>query len=99
MFLRLQVLFEDKRAVGVEMVRRSRKQVIRAKREVILSAGTFGSSKLLLLSGVGPKQHLNDMKVSVWESFVLMEILPLLLRLLSWLMEKTAKNKNKKYVM
>ena len=96
MFLRLQVLFEDKRAVGVEMVRRSRKQVIRAKREVILSAGTFGSSKLLLLSGVGPKQHLNDMKVSVWESFVLMEILSRLLRLLSWLMEKTTKNKNKK---
>ena len=71
----LQVLFEGRRAVGVEMVRRSRKQVIRARREVILSAGTFGSSKLLLLSGVGPKQHLNDLKVSLLESLLSMEMI------------------------
>ena len=62
----VQVLFEGKRAIGVEMVRRSRKRVISTKREVILSAGAIGSSKLLLLSGVGPKQHLNEMKVSRW---------------------------------
>ena len=69
------MLFEGRRAVGMEMVRRSRKQVIRARREVILSAGTFGSSKLLLLSGVGPKQHLNDLKVSLLESLLSMEMI------------------------
>ncbi|KAK7090676.1 L-sorbose 1-dehydrogenase-like [Littorina saxatilis] len=58
-----KVLFEKDVAVGLEMVRRSQKEVVRAKREVILSAGAFGSSKLLLLSGVGPKQHLRDLDI------------------------------------
>jgi choline dehydrogenase len=48
-----RVLFEGRRAVGVELARRSRLERVRAAREVILSAGALNSPKLLLLSGVG----------------------------------------------
>lgn len=37
--------------------------MVRANNEVILSAGTVGTAKLLLLSGVGPKNHLQALKV------------------------------------
>ena len=48
-----RILFEGKRAVGVEFIQGKEKKVIRARREVILSAGTFQSPQLLMLSGVG----------------------------------------------
>jgi choline oxidase len=38
---------------------------IEARREVVLCAGVFGSPKLLLLSGIGPAEHLADVGVSV----------------------------------
>src|SRR6185312_6545835 len=49
-----RILFEGTRAVGVEVVHHGQKEVIRAGREVILSAGTYHSPQLLMLSGVGP---------------------------------------------
>ena len=39
------------------------RRVALAKKEVIISAGSLNSPKLLMLSGVGPKQHLRDMGV------------------------------------
>jgi choline dehydrogenase len=48
-----RVLFEGRRAVGVELSRRGRLEQVRAAREVILAAGALNSPKLLLLSGVG----------------------------------------------
>ena len=48
-----RILFEGKRAVGVEYVQGKEKKTIRARREVILSSGAFQSPQLLLLSGVG----------------------------------------------
>lgn len=58
------MLFEEKQAVGVAFDRDKEKRSVRAKREVILSAGTIGSVQLLLLSGVGPRDHLREMRVS-----------------------------------
>ena len=48
-----RILFEGKRAVGVEYLQGKNKKVFRARREVILSAGAFQSPQLLLLSGIG----------------------------------------------
>lgn len=49
-----RILFEGKRAVGVEYRRGGALQQVRAAREVLLSAGALLSPQLLMLSGVGP---------------------------------------------
>jgi choline dehydrogenase-like flavoprotein len=48
-----RILFEGKRAVGVEYRQGGETKQLRARREVILSSGAFQSPQLLLLSGVG----------------------------------------------
>jgi choline dehydrogenase len=53
-----RVLFEGKRAVGVEASQLGQAQELRAEREVILCGGTYNSPQLLMLSGVGPAEHL-----------------------------------------
>jgi choline dehydrogenase len=59
--LTTRVLFEGKRAVGVEYRQNGTTHTARANAEVILSGGAFNSPQLLQLSGVGPadllKQH------------------------------------------
>lgn len=52
-----------KTAYGVEFVKKKKKRKVIAKKEVILSAGTFNSAKLLMLSGVGPKEHLEPLGI------------------------------------
>ena len=56
-----RILIEDGRATGVEIERGGRIEVVKANREVIVSASSFNSPKLLMLSGIGPGQHLQDM--------------------------------------
>lgn len=53
------------RATGVQFVRDGRMHVVHAKREVILSAGSIGSAQLLMLSGIGPREHLQRIGVPV----------------------------------
>jgi choline dehydrogenase len=60
-----RVVMEGKRAVGVEVDTRGGRQVIRAAREVILAASSINSPKLLMLSGIGPAQHLRDHGIEV----------------------------------
>ncbi|OKO71135.1 choline dehydrogenase [Bradyrhizobium sp. NAS96.2] len=48
-----RIIFEGKRAVAVEYMQGKEKKVLRAKREVILSAGAFQSPQLMMLSGIG----------------------------------------------
>lgn len=61
-----RVLFDSyKRAVGVEFNRRGLLHKVMAKREVILSAGAVNSPQLLMLSGIGPAQHLTQLGIPV----------------------------------
>ncbi|TCM84539.1 choline dehydrogenase [Rhodovulum steppense] len=60
-----RVVFEDRRATGVEIERGGTPEVIRARREVILSASTINSPKLLMLSGIGPADHLAEHGIEI----------------------------------
>ena len=60
-----RVLFEGKRATGIEYAREGITQVAHASAAVILSAGAFGSPHLLELSGIGDPQRLNDLGIAV----------------------------------
>ena len=55
-----RVLFEGKRAVGVEIHGRDGIKLLRAHKEVVVSAGTFHSPHLLLHSGVGDERDLTS---------------------------------------
>jgi choline dehydrogenase len=60
-----RVLFEGSRAVGVEASHLGEPRELRAEREVILSGGTYNSPQLLMLSGVGPAEHLMLREIEV----------------------------------
>ncbi len=60
-----RVLIEHGRAVGVAYVQGGREHTVRAEREVILSAGALQSPQLLLLSGIGPADHLRQHGITV----------------------------------
>jgi choline dehydrogenase len=61
----LRVHIDDGRATGVWVQGKHGPELIRAGREVILAAGAIGSPQLLMLSGIGPAQHLRDVGVDV----------------------------------
>lgn len=60
-----RVVFEGKRAVGVEVHAPDGPRIVRARKEVVLCGGTYNSPHLLLLSGIGPAAHLKDFGISV----------------------------------
>jgi choline dehydrogenase len=60
-----RVVLEGKRCVGVEIDTPNGPRVIRARREVILSGGTYNSPHLLMLSGIGPAEHLKAHGIEV----------------------------------
>jgi choline dehydrogenase len=60
-----KVVIANGRATGVEIITPNGPGHIRASREVILSAGVFGSPQLLMLSGVGPAAHLREHGIDV----------------------------------
>ncbi len=53
-----KVEMEAGRAVGVRIMHQGKVKLVQAAREVVLSAGAFGSPQLLLLSGIGPRDEL-----------------------------------------
>jgi choline dehydrogenase len=53
------------KAVGVECEINGTDQIIEARREVILSTGTIASPQLLMLSGIGPADHLREHGITV----------------------------------
>ncbi|KAL1129800.1 hypothetical protein AAG570_012744 [Ranatra chinensis] len=54
-----------RRAYGVEFIRGGVKKTVIANKEVILAAGAVGSPQLLMLSGIGPKAHLQQKNIPV----------------------------------
>ena len=60
-----RVIFEGKRAVGIAFQEAGVAGSIRARKEVILCGGAIGSPHILLLSGVGPAEHLREHGIEV----------------------------------
>jgi choline dehydrogenase len=60
-----RVLFEGRKAVGVEASQLGQPQELRAEREVILCGGAYNSPQLLMLSGIGPAEHLTMREIEV----------------------------------
>jgi len=61
----LRLAWEGRRAVGVHIVRGGQASVVRARREVVLCAGTYGSPQLLMCSGIGPAPQLQAQGIAV----------------------------------
>ncbi|HEX7907718.1 MAG TPA: choline dehydrogenase [Paraburkholderia sp.] len=59
------ILFEGTRAVGIRYVQHGKTQEVRARREVVLTAGALQSPQLLQVSGVGPAALLNEFGIPV----------------------------------
>ncbi|WP_418320859.1 GMC family oxidoreductase [Piscinibacter sakaiensis] len=59
------IVFDGRRATGVSYQQGAEKHIVRARREVILCAGTINSPKLLQLSGIGPGPLLQQLGVPV----------------------------------
>ena len=60
-----QLVFDGTRAVGVRYTQGGEVRELRARREVIVCAGTLHSPKLLQLSGIGPAQQLGQLGIPV----------------------------------
>ncbi|XP_018310633.1 glucose dehydrogenase [FAD, quinone] [Mycetomoellerius zeteki] len=56
---------KTKHIYGVEFIRDDKVFRVRAKNEVIVSGGTINSPQLLMLSGIGPKEHLRELGIPV----------------------------------
>ncbi|MBF0276609.1 MAG: GMC family oxidoreductase N-terminal domain-containing protein [SAR324 cluster bacterium] len=60
-----RLIIENGRATGVEVVREGKSETLKASAEVLVSAGAIGSPKLLMLSGLGPQEHLRNKGIEV----------------------------------
>ena len=60
-----RVVFQGTKAIGVEVKRNGQIEIINARREVILSASSINSPKILLASGVGPAAELQALGIEV----------------------------------
>ncbi|UXH77295.1 GMC family oxidoreductase [Roseateles amylovorans] len=63
----LRLVFEGRRAVGVEALQHGQRRTWRAAREVIVSAGALQSPQLLMLSGIGDGQALRSLGLPVMQ--------------------------------
>ncbi|MCX5494523.1 GMC family oxidoreductase N-terminal domain-containing protein [Kaistia dalseonensis] len=60
-----RIVIESGRAIGVEIIDQGRPVILRAEREVVVTSGAIGSPKLLMLSGIGPADHLRGLGIDV----------------------------------
>lgn len=59
-----RITFSGSRATGIEFAHDTQVHRVQAEREVILSAGSYGSPQLLMLSGIGPAEHLREFGIN-----------------------------------
>jgi choline dehydrogenase len=62
--LATRIVIESRRAVAVEYVKDGALCQVRADREIVLSAGSYNTPQLLMLSGIGPADHLRALGIS-----------------------------------
>lgn len=61
-----EIIIKHKRAVGVRFILNGKKElVVRNRKDVILSAGAIHTPQILMLSGIGPKSHLQSLGIRV----------------------------------
>jgi len=60
-----KIIFEGKKAIGVEVKIKDKIEKIYAEKEVILSGGSINSPQLLMLSGIGDSDHLKEKGIAV----------------------------------
>ena len=60
-----KIFLENDRAVGIEVSEKGQKYRIEAEKEIILSAGALNSPQILMLSGIGPADHLRNIGSNV----------------------------------
>lgn len=60
-----RILLQGKQATGLQVRSKGQSLTLKARKEVLLSAGAFGSPQLLLLSGIGPEAELKPQGISV----------------------------------
>ncbi|RFB78336.1 GMC family oxidoreductase [Methylovirgula sp. 4M-Z18] len=59
-----RIVVENGRAVGVEVAKDQTRELLRADREIIVASGAMGSPRLLMLSGIGPADHLKSVGIA-----------------------------------
>ena len=60
-----RIIVENHRATGLAYTKDGTTHTVRATREVLVAAGTYNSAKLMMLSGIGPADHLRSHGISV----------------------------------
>ena len=60
-----KVIFDGKKAIGIRVKIKNKVQTIYANKEVILSGGSINSPQLLMVSGVGPADHLKEKGIEI----------------------------------
>ena len=58
-----RIIFDELKAVGVEISHKGKTEIIKAKKEIIISASSINSPRLLLLSGIGPADELKQLGI------------------------------------
>ena len=56
---------DEGRVTGVYFINNNRKHFVKSRKEVIVSAGAVNSPQLLMLSGIGPRKHLEELGIPV----------------------------------
>lgn len=60
-----RVIIDNRRAVGIEYIKDGKVETVRCDKEVLLTSGSIGTAKLMLLSGIGPTDELKSLGIDM----------------------------------